>query len=188
MKVLAIVAHPKLEGSRLHRPWAEALETSPNISVRPLYKFYPNWKIDVPSEQEALTIHDRIVLQFPFYLYGCPPLLKKWLDDVLAFRWAYGPGGSTLNGKELLIATSTGGPAESYQSGGYHKYTVDELLIPFRQIANLIGARYLRPYVRHRARSINDSEIATSAADYLRYVLGERTEVPPVGSGRHPSR
>ncbi|MDF7639407.1 NAD(P)H-dependent oxidoreductase [Lactobacillus sp. ESL0791] len=27
-------------------------------------------------------------MQFPFYWYSCPPLLKKWEDDVLEHGWA----------------------------------------------------------------------------------------------------
>jgi glutathione-regulated potassium-efflux system ancillary protein KefG len=109
--------------------------------------------------------------------------MKKWLDDVLVFRWAYGPGGEALRGKQLLIAISTGGPADSYLPGGYHNYTTDELLVPFRQIANLVGASYLRPYVFHRARTVTDGEITASATDYVRQVLRPDLEVLPVRAG-----
>ena len=171
MKILAIVAHPRISESRLHRAWANALADTGQVTVRRLYTNYPYWQIDVAAEQALLAEHDRVVLQFPFYLYGCPPLMKKWLDDVLTFRWAYGPGGTALHGKQLLIAISTGGPADSYVPGGYHNFTIEELLVPFRQIANLIGVSYLRPHVFHRARTVTDAEIATAAADYVRTVL-----------------
>lgn len=171
MKVLALIAHPKMEDSRVHRVWAKALERSPSISVRYLYTLYPSWRIDVQAEQRDLASHDRIILQFPFFLYGCPPLLKKWLDEVMAFRWAYGPGGTALKGKDIMVATSTGGPSESYQSGGYHNFRVEELLLPFHQIANLVGARYLNPYVLHKARTVSDAEIEASAADFVKCVL-----------------
>ena len=32
----------------------------------------------------------------PIHWYSMPPLLKLWLDEVLAFGWAYGPGGDAL--------------------------------------------------------------------------------------------
>ena len=38
-----------------------------------------------------------------------PPLMKLWVDDVLTFGWAYGPGGTALNGKDLWLVASTGG-------------------------------------------------------------------------------
>lgn len=185
MKILALVAHPKISESRLHRSWANAMENTNKIMVRKLYQTYPYWKVDGSVEQTLLAGHDRIILQFPFYLYGCPPLMKMWLDEVLTFRWAYGPGGETLRGKQLLIAVSTGGPAEAYKAGGFHNYTIDELLTPFQQISNLIGAAYLKPYVFHRARTVTDEEIAASAADFVRYVLDPNLPVLPVrGAGR----
>jgi len=57
-----------------------------DVTIHPLYEAYPDWSIDVTREHELLLAHDRIVLQFPFYWYSSPPLLKKWLDFVLLFR------------------------------------------------------------------------------------------------------
>ena len=185
MKILALVVHPKISESRLHRSWANALEGTNAVMVRKLYQTYPFWKIDGSVEQTLLAAHDRIILQFPFYLYGCPPLMKMWMDEVLTFRWAYGPGGEELKGKQLLIAVSTGGPAEAYRPDGFHHYTVEELLTPFQQIANLVGATYLKPYVFHRARTVTDEEISASAADFVRYVQDPDLPVLPArGSGR----
>ena len=42
-----------------------------------------------------------------------PPLLKKWLDDVLTYGFAYGSTGESLRGKDLQVIVSVGG-----QSGG----------------------------------------------------------------------
>ncbi len=185
MKTLALVAHPRISDSRLHRSWANALENTNTVTVRKLYHLYPYWKIDGTAEQALLQNHDRIILQFPFYLYGCPPLLKMWLDETLTFRWAYGPSGEALKGKQLLLAVSTGGPADSFQAGGYHNFTVEELLTPFHQIANLVGASYLKPYVFHRARTVTDQEIAESATSFVRYALDPNVPVQPVrGPGR----
>ncbi len=183
MKTVVVVAHPRISESRLHRAWANALEGTSRAEVRRLYHIYPYWKIDATAEQKLLVENDRIVLQFPFYLYGCPPLMKKWLDDVLTFRWAYGPGGEALVGKQFLIAITTGGPADSYVRGGYHNYSIDELLVPFRQIANLVGASWLRPYVFHRARTVTDDEITEAAAAYVRAVLDPAAEIMPSPRG-----
>jgi putative NADPH-quinone reductase len=49
-----------------------------------LYKVYPDGNIDVEKEQKLIESHN------------CPPLLKKWLDDVLTYTWAYGSGGDKL--------------------------------------------------------------------------------------------
>ncbi|VTO18537.1 glutathione-regulated potassium-efflux system ancillary protein KefF [Klebsiella variicola] len=38
-----------------------------------------------------------------------PPLLKLWMDKVLAHGWAYGHNGIALRGKSLMWAVTTGG-------------------------------------------------------------------------------
>ncbi|MEU3281800.1 NAD(P)H-dependent oxidoreductase [Streptomyces antibioticus] len=41
----------------------------------------------MPREPAPLHVHSTVVLQFPFYWYSTPPLLKQWLDQVTP----YGP-------------------------------------------------------------------------------------------------
>lgn len=85
--------HPHLEDSRINARLARTARaaTTPDnpIHVRDMYALYPDFHINVPTEQTTLTTTDRIVLQFPVYWYSCPPLLKKWEDDVLTHGWAY---------------------------------------------------------------------------------------------------
>lgn len=91
MKTLVILAHPDMENSRINKRWKEELEKYPDkITVNELYKNYPNWDIDIEREHELLLSHDNIIIQFPLYWYTYTPLLKKWLDDVLSYNWAYG--------------------------------------------------------------------------------------------------
>ena len=76
------------------------------LEVRDLYALYPDYLIDVAAEQAALAAARLVVWQHPIHWYGMPPLMKLWLDEVLAFGWAYGPGGTALRGKDLwLVAT-----------------------------------------------------------------------------------
>ncbi|RTL87458.1 flavodoxin family protein [Ancylobacter aquaticus] len=91
-----------MEQSRVNRQWKQQLEQSGKITTsRDLYAEYPDFTIDVEREQQLLLEHDRIVLQFPMYWYSMPPLLKKWLDDVLTYNFAYGSKGDKLKGKDL---------------------------------------------------------------------------------------
>jgi putative NADPH-quinone reductase len=86
MKTLVIVAHPNLNTSRVNKTWLEEVKKYPDkITVHDLYASYPDWRIDVQREQELAMQHERIIFQFPFYWYSSPPLLKKWLDDVLTY-------------------------------------------------------------------------------------------------------
>src|SRR5689334_16079104 len=141
MKTMVLVFHPDLTNSRINRRLAEEMEKQPDVKVHRVYEAYPDGKIDVAAEQRLLEEHDRIVLQFPFYWYSTPPLLKKWEDEVLGYGWAYGSKGDKLHGKELMLALSAAGAEEYYTPTGRHKYTVHELLRPLQATSNLIGTR-----------------------------------------------
>jgi len=170
MKTLVIVAHPDLAKSRHNRALTDAVAALPETTVHDLYATYPDEAIDAAAEQELLLSHERIVLQFPFYWYSTPSLLKKWQDQVLSFGWAYGPGGNRLNGKELMVATTTGGPEHAYVAGGYNRYTMSELLRPLQAMANLVGAKYLIPFVAHGNRCKAPEELAAMAQAYATHV------------------
>src|SRR5580765_7024774 len=95
-----------------------------------------------------------------------PPLLKLWLDEVLAFGWAYGPGGTAVRGKDLWLAATTGGPEESYRPDSYNRYLFDAFLPPYEQTAALCGMRFLPPLLLHGAHRAVDAEIAAHLAIY----------------------
>lgn len=170
MKILVNLFHPGLKQSNVNRRWAEALEARTDVTINKLYEQYADWTIDVDREQALLLAHDRIVFQHPFWWYSAPPLMKKWLDDVLTYGWAYGPGGHALRGKEWVSAISTGGPQESYQSGGYNNYSISELLKPFQQTANLIGMKFLPPFILHGTVQMTPHQMDESAATYVKHV------------------
>ena len=171
MKVLINVFHPRLEQSAVNRRWVERMAQQPGVTVRHLDVLYPERRIDVAAEQAVLLAHDRIVFQHPFYWYSVPPLMKQWLDDVLTYGWAYGPGGTQLAGKEWLSAISTGGPADSYIAGGYNTYSMSELLKPLQQTANLIGMKFLPPFVLHGAVTAKPDDLAAGTEAYTAHVL-----------------
>lgn len=171
MRIMVICAHPHLNESRANRALSLALKEHSDVLFRDLYREYPDWSIQAEREQSLLLEHDRIVLQFPFYWYSCPPLLKKWFDDVLMSGWAYGPGGDHLKGKEFMIATTAGGTNASYRSGGDNFFTVDELLRPIQRTLTRCSGIFLPPFVVYNANRIADTDLAQEAklyADYIR--------------------
>lgn len=172
---LVVVAHPDLSQSRINAAWIAALRQEPNIAVHDLYGCYPNEVIDVQAEQQQLLSHERIVLQFPFHWYNCPPLLKKWLDVVLEHGWAYGPGVDALKGKQLGIAVSTWSKPEDYRKDGRYGRTMDELTSPFEVTALRVGMRYLPGFFLNGVGDIDDQQLAANALKYRAYVRqGER--------------
>ena len=171
MKTLVIVAHPDLTNSRINQTWMHAFQQQENVMVHDLYAAYPDFKIDVKREQELLMAHDRIVLQFPFFWYSSPALLKLWQDEVLAYGWAYGQSGTRLHGKELVLAFSTGGPAAAYQPTGVNQFTFDQLTTPFQAMANLTGMTFLRPYILSGVRTLSDEALAQATASLIEQTL-----------------
>ena len=148
-KTLIISGHPDLNLSNANKAVLARVEGLPGVTVRRLDALYPDFGIDVPAEQAALLEADTVVLQFPFHWYSVPALLKLWMDQVLAYGFAYGSTGDKLRGKTLIVSTTIGGPAASYQRGGYNHFSITDLLKPLEQTANLTGMTWHPPVVSH---------------------------------------
>jgi glutathione-regulated potassium-efflux system ancillary protein KefF len=161
--ILVISAHPQMELSRVNRRLHEAASSAPRARVRDLYALYPDYLIDVAAEQQALAAAQLVVWLHPIHWYHMPPLMKLWVDEVLAYGWAYGPGGTALQGKDLWLVASTGGPENSYRPTGYNRYHFDAFLPPYEQTATLCGLRFLPPMVLHGAHRVAPEDIAAQA-------------------------
>ena len=164
--ILLIYAHRDPVASRVNRALLTAAATLPNVTVNELMTRYPDFQIDVAHEQRLLLDHDVIVLQFPCYWYSTPAILKEWQDAVLSYGFAYGPGGDKLRGKTLMVATTTGGPGEAYQAGGFNQYTMSELMRPLQATANLAGMIYQQIFSVHSVRTLDDAALDQAAVAY----------------------
>ncbi len=158
--VYLLAAHPNWRESRVNRRLIEAARAVPGVEVRDLYGTYPDYDIDVAAEQARAAAARLIVLLHPIQWYSMPPLMKLWLDEVLTLGWAYGRGGTALEGKDLWLVASTGGPEASYHPRGYNRYFFDAFLPPYEQTANLCGLRFLPPLLLHGAHRADESQVA----------------------------
>ncbi len=173
-RVLLLFAHPAIHKSRANRTLFAAAQAVDGLTVRNLYEIYPDFLIDVPTEQRLLESHDVVVLQPPFYWYSAPSLVKEWLDLVFQPGWAYGEGGIALRGKTMLQAVTTGGSAEVYCEAGRHGHTVRDFLLPYEQSARLCGMRYLAPFVVHSIGHLDNAALAARSRDYARVLSALR--------------
>jgi glutathione-regulated potassium-efflux system ancillary protein KefF len=165
-QILVLTAHPALQHSRINRRLmqaAQALDPA-RVAVRDLYALYPDFLIDVQAEQHALSAAQLVVWQHPMHWYGMTPLLKLWLDEVFSFGWAYGPGGTALQGKDLWLVTSTGGAEAAYQPSGHNRHFIDAFWPPYEQTAALSGMRFLPPLVLHGAHQLTGAELDQQAS------------------------
>jgi glutathione-regulated potassium-efflux system ancillary protein KefF len=157
--VYVLAAHPHMRDSRVNRRLLQAAQAVPGVAVQDLYARYPDYDVDASAEQALAAQAQLLVLLHPVQWYSMPPLLKLWLDEVLAYGWAYGPGGNSLRGKDLWLVATTGGAEESYHPTGYNRYFFDAFLPPYEQTAALCGMRFLPPLLLHGAHRAAEDQV-----------------------------
>lgn len=122
---LIILGHPDWERSLANKEIVNGLVNSEvYIEVRHLQQLYPDFKIDIKKEQEALLRHKNIVFQFPFYWYTMPAILKQWFDLVLEYGFAYGSTGDKLKGKNFIPSFTVGSAENEYKTLGEHHFRI----------------------------------------------------------------
>jgi len=152
-KILVILSHPNLENSIANKTIIEHIKkTIPEsqLEVRHLESLYPDYKIDIEAEQAALLNTDFLIFQHPLYWYATPSILKKYLDEVMTWGFAYGTNGDKLKGKHFLQSITLGGSKESFTPLGYNRFSIEDLLKPMQQSVYHIGMVYNLPLYSYR--------------------------------------
>jgi glutathione-regulated potassium-efflux system ancillary protein KefG len=164
-KTIVINGHRNPKDSVFGKALFESALTLPEVTGHTLITTYPDYKVDGEKERTLLDQHANVVLQFPFYWYSSPAIVKEWLDEVLSRGWAYA-GGQALAGKKLMLAVTTGGPEKVYQNGGANQFTMDEFLRPFEQTANMCGMKWQDPFVMFGVHYLDENEIKKKCLSY----------------------
>lgn len=147
---LIILAHPKLEQSFANKTIINELQKSNlNVEIRNLHSLYPDFKIDIKAEQEALLRHQTIVFQSPFYWLNVAAILKHYFDEVLEYQFAYGSKGDKLKGKNFLLSLTTGARQEEYKITGKHHLRMYEFCKNIEQTAYYAQMNYIEPIYLH---------------------------------------
>ena len=173
MKTVLIVSHPNLIDSGSQQYFLSSIKNREDVTVHHLEGVYPDWNIDVSSEQELLKQHDRILFQFPFYWYSSPPLLKHWQDVVLEEGFAYGTRGRALAGKEFGLVLMIGVQEREYQAGGDEQFTISELTRPFQAMAHKTGMKYLRPFTIFQFAYMEEDQKMDTLIQYWQMLMME---------------
>ncbi len=169
--ILILFAHPAFEKSRVNRQLIRGIDTLEGVTFHDLYQRYPEMDIDTGFERALIERHDIVLLQYPFYLFGMPALLKEWMDLVLVHGWAFGSSGKALAGKYFGTVITTGGSKASYSREGYNRFSIRELVCPLEQVAHLCRMQFLPPFVVHGTNAIHPQEIETACSTF-RALLG----------------
>jgi putative NADPH-quinone reductase len=174
MNIIVILAHPNISESRVNKRWLEELQKNNHfVNIHQLYEVYPDEKIDVKFEQDLLLKHDYIFFQFPFYWFSYPPLLKKWMDEVLTYGFSYGekPEDFKLEGKCFGLIVSTGIDETDYSLQGRYQHTLGELLLPFELTCKYIHTKMLPTFKLCGVENIlSDDIIKQSAENYINHI------------------
>jgi glutathione-regulated potassium-efflux system ancillary protein KefF len=177
--IYVLAAHPHWRDSRVNRRMLAAARAVPGVDVNDLYGSYPDFDIDVEAEQVRLAQASLVVLVHPIQWYSMPALQKLWVDDVLSYGWAYGPGGTALQGKDLWLVATTGSPEASYHPQNYHRYFFDAFLPPYEQTAALCGMRFLPPLIFYGARSASEADVKSHVETFAQR-LGSYPDWPEI--------
>jgi glutathione-regulated potassium-efflux system ancillary protein KefG len=170
-KILILFAHPNQRMSEVGVPLAKAAREVEGVTLVDLYARYPDLNIDIDAEQTRLKAHDALIFLHPLYWYSVPAILKEWQDLVLEYGFAYGKGGTALQGKLFMSALTAGGREEAYGRKGYNNFTIRQILAPIEQTANLCGMVYLPPFTVFGSRSAQDAGVVPDIVTEWQRVL-----------------
>lgn len=145
---------------------------------------------DVAEEQRKLLWADVVVLQFPYWWYSMPAILKGWVDRVYAYGFAYGVGEhggphwgkrfgeGTMQGKRALIATTIGGRMSHYGPRGING-AIDDLLWPIQHgILYYPGFTVLPPAVFYEVNHASPEAVEQMVQSYVQQLLDAPTAAP----------
>ncbi|MCM2677479.1 NAD(P)H-dependent oxidoreductase [Alkalicoccobacillus plakortidis] len=171
MKTLVIIGHPDIEASIVNKKWIEEMKLYPDLfTIHELEKEYPDGVIDIKIEQSLIESHGNLVLQFPVHWFNCPPILKKWLDEVFTDGWAFGKSGDNLKDRKMALGVTTGSRSDDYDKQGRYKYNLKEVLVPFEITAKYCKADYQSFFAFYGTDFSSQDEIDKSAKDYVDFL------------------
>lgn len=173
-KTLMILAHPNIENSLGNKIISESFAQLAHTEVRDLTQLYPNFKIDIASEQKALLNADIIIFQYPLFWYNVPAILKEWIDQVFQYGFAFGQDSYQLKGKKIIVSFTMGGSNKDYP-----KEIVEKILFPFQGLAKYCKMDYLGEVLSndisaHSEEAKNEAiQISTNHAKQLTKIIEE---------------
>lgn len=143
-KILIVNGHPNMKNSFATKKILEEIKTKhfPKADITNVGDLYPNFQINVKEEQKKVTEHDVIILQYPFYWYEAPALLRKWIEDTMAHGFAMDSKGGKLNGKTLVVSFTGGSTEEMYRHGGPRNYELSEFMPEYILLAKFTGMKW----------------------------------------------
>ncbi|MUK44931.1 flavodoxin family protein [Aliivibrio fischeri] len=159
-KITIISGHPNHESSISNKAILEYLESNimeSQLNIRKLEDLNTHFEFNVIEEQEALLQADTIIFQFPLFWYSFPALMKKWIDDVICYGFAFGgEKGAQLKDKQFIFSFTIGGQESAYGNEKEIALTIDELLKPLKQMLRYCQVKDINYVYSHNMLYIPD--------------------------------
>jgi NAD(P)H dehydrogenase (quinone) len=139
---------------------------------------------DIQVEMDKLAACDALILQFPFWWFGLPAMLKGWVDRVLAVGRAYGGrrwfDRGVFAGKRAMCALTVGGGQAIYSPDGVNG-PMSSILFPIQHgILNFVGFTVVEPFIVYAPGRMSHAERVACLVSYRARVLGLET-APTIG-------
>jgi NAD(P)H dehydrogenase (quinone) len=136
---------------------------------------------EVQAEIDRLLKCQALILQFPFWWFSVPGILKGWIDRVFAYGVTYG-GGASLAGRRALVVTTTGGPHASYGEDGRGSVEshLKHLLVGTLAFCHM---EVLPPFVAYGPGRLNEAGRAAILEQYRWHVRQLFASAKPKGAG-----
>lgn len=167
-KTLIIMSHPDVVQSSSQQFLLAAIKGEEQIQIRHLESILAEKEsnhFDKRIERACLQEADRIILQFPFYWYQCPSVMKQWMDEVLMLNLS-----QKNKMKEFGIVVTVGAKSDRYTAGGSVGFGIEELLRPYQALANQLGWEYQTPFVIYQFQYLSEIQKQQLLVDYLYYL------------------
>ena len=142
MKTTVIIGHPNYKDSIANKTIVESLKKANGLQLRNLIELYPNYEIDINTEQKILINTDLLILQFPIYWASMPAILKLWIDEVFVNGFAFGSF-YKLKDKKILVSATLAGENNKDSNDN----VLNKILFPFKGLANFCKMEYLEPVI-----------------------------------------
>jgi len=161
-KTVVLMAHSDIENSILNKRIKLELQHKQNILYKDLTALYKDFTIDVQKEQNDLLDAKKIIFQFPMYWYSAPSILKRWLDEVFSYGYAYeiDTNGNfqalALKDKEFQMIITMGAKEESFV--GENRLSVQECLNSYSYTAKMLGMKEQEAFLIYGAAYTQFSE------------------------------
>lgn len=172
MKTLIINGHPNLNQSIIHKRWSEELKKYPkDFTVHNLCYEYPDYKIDVQKEQKLIENHENLILQYPIYWFNVPGLIKRWIDEVFTYGWAYGSKGDKLKDKKIALALSAGISEDDLKDN--KNLNLEDLILPIKLTAAYVSSNFRGYYILYNSYYAADNGTLDKSIDeYISFIKG----------------